>query len=122
MIKIIKEGHKQYRNTCFKCGCEYSYELEDVHKDGTQCPQCGTKNCHSHKINGVPTRPTPYVGQITIPTDNMQFNNPCANCNYTKKLATGQVYIGDSPCTWCEHNPFRVTCTSIYTNTTGGAN
>lgn len=30
MIKIIKEGHMQYEHTCFKCGCQFEYEAEDV--------------------------------------------------------------------------------------------
>ena len=53
MIKIIKEGTKKIAK-CPNCGCEFSYEREDVEKDGTLlnnsvflgktwvvCPQCG---------------------------------------------------------------------------------
>ena len=117
MIKIIKEGHKQFRDTCFKCGCEYIYELEDIDKDYVKCPQCGTKNAHM-PYNAILPPPTPYIGQMAVPLD-VQYGNPCANCSYTKKLATGQVYVGDTPCTWCEHNPLRVTCTTVYTSTKG---
>lgn len=30
MIKIIKEGKNKYRITCYKCGCEFEFEAEDV--------------------------------------------------------------------------------------------
>ena len=53
MIKIIKEGTRKIEE-CPTCGCEFSYEEEDIEKDGTLlnnsvflgktwvvCPQCG---------------------------------------------------------------------------------
>ena len=53
MIKIIKEGTRKIEK-CPNCGCEFSYEEEDIEKDGTLlnnsvflgktwvvCPQCG---------------------------------------------------------------------------------
>ena len=53
MIKIIKEGTRKIAK-CPNCGCEFSYEREDIEKDGTLlnnsvflgktwvvCPQCG---------------------------------------------------------------------------------
>ena len=53
MIKIIKEGTRKIEK-CQNCGCEFSYEEEDIEKDGTLlnnsvflgktwvvCPQCG---------------------------------------------------------------------------------
>ena len=47
MIKIIKEGTRKIAK-CPNCGCEFSYEREDVLKDPTckyienrvKCPQC----------------------------------------------------------------------------------
>ena len=52
MIKIIKEGTRKIEK-CPNCGCEFSYEEEDIEKDGTLlnnsvflgktwvvCPQC----------------------------------------------------------------------------------
>ena len=33
----------------------------------------------------------------------------CLNCDFYKKyLAGGQVYIGDSPCQWCENQPYKI--------------
>ena len=53
MIKIIKEGTRKIAK-CPNCGCEFSYEEEDIKKDGllennsvfigktwVVCPQCG---------------------------------------------------------------------------------
>ena len=53
MIKIIKEGTRKIAK-CPNCGCEFSYENEDIEKDGlwannlvfigkifVVCPQCG---------------------------------------------------------------------------------
>ena len=41
MIKIIKEGTRKIEN-CPNCGCEFSYEREDIEKDGLflQITQC----------------------------------------------------------------------------------
>ena len=52
MIKIIKEGTRKIAK-CPNCGCEFSYEEEDIEKDGilannsvfigktcVVCPQC----------------------------------------------------------------------------------
>lgn len=127
MIKIIEEGHKQFRNTCFKCGCKYTYELEDVNTktDCVKCPQCGANNVHLPRANAILPPPDPYIGQIALPLntkDNNQSNNPCANCNYIKKLMLDQTYVGDIPCTWCECNPLKVTCTNVYTATNTNTN
>ena len=53
MIKIIKEGTRKTEE-CTTCGCKFSYEEEDIEKDGllannsvligktwVVCPQCG---------------------------------------------------------------------------------
>ena len=45
MIKIIKEGTRKITK-CPNCGCEFSYEEEDVLRDSfrvenhVNCPQC----------------------------------------------------------------------------------
>lgn len=52
MKKIIKKGNKPlYRETCGRCGCEFSFQEEDIETVGTcndkpflidtSCPQCG---------------------------------------------------------------------------------
>ena len=41
MIEIVKEGKKKFEITCIKCGCVFTYGLEDL--KGTRyvtCPEC----------------------------------------------------------------------------------
>ena len=52
MIKIIKEGKKEFKTTCTSCGCEFIYGLDDL-KRGTvystiKCPCCGDEIVHSN--------------------------------------------------------------------------
>ncbi len=34
MIKIIKEGKKEFNAVCTTCGCEFSYELNEFRWEG----------------------------------------------------------------------------------------
>lgn len=36
--------------------------------------------------------------------------NPCESCEFYKRLQKEGIYVGDSPCQWCEHYPFKITC------------
>ncbi len=125
MIKIIKSGKKEFHTTCPNCGCEFTYEMEDLSgknydyigvSNYVKCPECGTPISHL-TINTTPTpKPIDIYYKDTV-TDNMQSNNPCANCSYIKELMTDHVYVGDTPCTWCEFNPLKVTYTTVCTAT-----
>lgn len=52
MVEIIKRGTKQ-RGICSACGCEFTFEKEDIKREDTdgykgfrdyvQCPQCYEK-------------------------------------------------------------------------------
>ena len=42
MIKIIKDGQKEFTTKCPTCGCEFSYQLVDIGLGGSVvCPCCG---------------------------------------------------------------------------------
>ena len=41
MIKIIKDGQKEFIAKCSTCGCEFSYQLIDVRLSSVVCPCCG---------------------------------------------------------------------------------
>ena len=42
MIKIIKDGQKEFIVKCPTCGCEFSYQLVDIGLGGSVvCPCCG---------------------------------------------------------------------------------
>lgn len=128
-IKIIKQGVKEFSITCPYCGCEFTYEKEDVHNSQVICPCCSTNLL----VGTVNTNPFPmpiwYNQQVapdgykirdglnkhprTLPDGATLINNEngCEGCpNNPKYLKT--PYIGDSPCQWCQKNPYKVTCTS----------
>ncbi len=132
-IKIIKQGVKEFHITCPFCGCEFTYEKEDVCNSEVICPCCSTNLPHKGGIGTVSTTPSPipiwYNQQVapdgykirdglnkrplTLPDGATLINNEncCEGCpNNPKYLKT--PYVGDTPCQWCQKNPYKVTCTS----------
>lgn len=135
-IKIIKQGVKEFRATCPRCGCVFIYEREDVHEDAVICPYCEavlptrdvTKKVdetplsmnggygtitnpngtyNPHQVNDLVYRPFPLPDWATK-SDNW---SGCEGCpNNPKYLKT--LYVGDSPCQWCPKSPWKITCTS----------
>ena len=122
MIKIIKHGQTEFNCTCSRCGCEFTYEHEDITLTSfVVCPDCGEHcyiggNKHSQpKIDW----PTPGEPIPCSPTETNKID-PCKDCDWLKKLLGGFTYVGDTPCTWCSKGPYKVTCgtdsTSISTS------
>jgi hypothetical protein len=108
MIKIVKPGQREFHGYCDRCGCEFTYEFEDISIRGTvECPTCGKHYYHPSKgltNPGTIGRPTP--GEA-IPCNTY---DPCKDCDwYNKMLKNGATYIGDTPCTWCDKNKFHST-------------
>lgn len=46
MIKIIKDGQKDFIAKCGTCGCEFSYQLVDIGLGSVVCPCCGGYVAH----------------------------------------------------------------------------
>ena len=46
MIKIIKDGQKDFIAKCTTCGCEFSYQLVDIGLGSIVCPCCGHYVAH----------------------------------------------------------------------------
>ncbi len=128
-IKIIKQGVKEFSITCPYCGCEFTYEKEDVHNSQVICPCCstnllvGTVNTNPFPIpiwynqqvapDGYKIRDGLNKRPLTLPDGATLINNEnsCEGCpNNPKYLKT--PYVGDWPCQWCQKNPYKVTCTS----------
>lgn len=129
-IKIIKQGTKEFHITCPYCGCEFTYENEDVCNSEVICPCCSTNLPHKGVIGTVNTTPSPmpiWYNQQVAPDgykirDGLNKSLPsrlttsdnwsgCEGCpNNPKYLKT--PYVGDTPCQWCQKNPWKVTCTS----------
>ncbi len=62
MKKIIKSGKKIYSTTCSRCGCEFTYENEDINYVGSvTCPECGCVLTH------ITTPFTPPYPSVTTP-------------------------------------------------------
>lgn len=51
MIKIIKGGQRDFVANCNVCGCEFSYQTEDIKLSSVACPCCGFHV--SHKLNSL---------------------------------------------------------------------
>ena len=116
-IKIIKEGKKEYYMTCFQCGCEFTYELEDINYNSyVECPCCGKNLYH----NGNSITISNVTADGTIPFINViDIKNPCETCDWYKKMKTGITYVGDTPCTWCKYgHPTVSDVTAISTSPT----
>ena len=129
MIKVIKHGQTEFECTCGRCGCEFTYEYEDIHTEANRgltitysststssnvryvkCPDCGNL-CYLTPYSNWPPSIEP------IPTG--PFNTPsgtkdCQDCDWWKKITQpgGFTYVGDTPCTWCSKSPYRVLCDS----------
>lgn len=126
-VKIIKDGVKEFRITCPNCGCEFTYENEDVCNSEVICPCCLTNLPHKGVIGTVNTTPPPmpiwYNQQVAPDGYKIRdgLNKPlpsrlttsdywsgCENCpNNPKYLKT--PYVGDSPCQFCAKNPNKIT-------------
>lgn len=112
MIKIIKHGQTEFNCTCSRCGCEFTYEHEDITLTSfVVCPDCGEHcyiggNKHSQLKIGWPTPGEPIPCSLTE-TNKI---DPCKDCDWMKKLLSGITYVGDIPCTWCSKGPYKVTC------------
>jgi hypothetical protein len=108
MIKIVKPGQKEFHGYCDRCGCEFTYEFEDISISGTvECPTCGKHYYHPSKgLTNPGTIGWPAPGE-PIPCNTY---DPCKDCDwYNKMLKGGATYIGDTPCTWCDKNKFHST-------------
>ena len=61
-IKIIKQGTKEVHITCPYCGCEFTYENEDVCNSEVICPCCSTNLPHKGVVGKVDDCPLPTNG------------------------------------------------------------
>lgn len=116
MIKIIKHG-KIFKKVCPECGCEFTFETEDLHTDYSVClttypcqynryvicPECG-KRIHYDTIMSNFS-----MGEsITLTSSNDAWPD-CETCPNKPDFSKG-IIVGDTPCTWCKKNQF--TCVS----------
>ena len=133
MIKIIKEGIKEFNITCPFCYCEFTFEKEDVPNGVVKCPCCGAiVDAKSHTKEVLAIRDnmvweTPEYRKIQNELEKqvkqplrVECENHCLNCQFFKDyLLAGKIYVGDSPCQWCQYSGLKVTCASTGTSVNG---
>ena len=117
-IKVTKSGQKEFHGFCKWCGCEFTYEISDLKLSATgdklDCPTCG-KTYHHNMMVQDPTSPGGIGRLQTWPPDpipctlDMTKTDPCAGCVWRENLLRDGLYIGDTPCTWCNKNRFNST-------------
>lgn len=64
MIKIIKDGQKEFVGNCNICGCQFSYDITDVSLGSVPCPCCGHYYVHKNVI----TNSTEVLQEYSITT------------------------------------------------------
>lgn len=73
MIEVIKHGQKKFKAICINCGCEFTYELSDMHPlGGVNCPDCGKRVAHKAMAS------EPICAPITCPPKTMLFDSQTA--------------------------------------------
>lgn len=111
-IEIIKDGCKKFNMTCPNCGCEFTYEYEDVKVGVVICPCCKAGLMHKGVIRGDKFNDLVYR-PFTLPDWATKADkwSGCEGCpNNPKYLKT--PYVGDSPCQFCAKSPNKITCTA----------
>ena len=118
MIKVVKHGQTEFEHTCSRCGCVFTYEHEDIQSEAVRsltnyssaryvkCPDCGA-TCY---ISSLGNWPVPNYEPIpTVPFNTPSGTKDCQDCDWWKKITQpgGFTYVGDTPCTWCNKNPYR---------------
>jgi len=126
----------------FGSGVKTNEYVEDGKKT---CPACdGTGMQEISYVMELPLNPLPNPNNPWVPIPNyvpwvpipnyvpypnpnppyyQQQQNPCEQCSWTQemraKIARGETYVGDSPCSWCPHGP-HVTCKTGDDSRNGG--
>ena len=114
-IKVIKHGKETFKAVCSICGCEFSYQAEDLKEDHfhnhyVECPDCKQIVSHEYEsknksITLTKCLPTTVDYKLNYPyLKNTAWTTPtwpdCDTC--PNKPDPNKVIVGDIPCTWCK--------------------
>lgn len=83
MIKIIKDGQKDFITKCPTCGCEFSYQLVDIGLGSVVCPCCGGYVAHRINEPEEPSFSTAFPHKIT-PSSTADWNAPASSDNVSR--------------------------------------
>ena len=128
-IKVIKHGKEIFKVVCPICGCEFSYQTEDLKEDRfhnhyVECPDC--KQIVSHEYESKNKSITLTNGSSTVdyklsykylPNTAWTTATSWPDCDTCpNKPDPNKLVVGDTPCTWCKKNqPYCISdikCTS----------
>lgn len=123
MPKIIKPGKKEFIGTCKRCGCEFSYTLDELKAQYplkfVHCPECNEEYYHpdqntdSESLNDWVTRKV-LEGQVKSYKENQ-----CPVCGFEMVKDTSIVLTTYPPqyrwdCPHCGHSETRYEYTPKY--------
>ena len=82
MIEIIEHGKEKFEITCSRCGCKFTYQLEDLDKpyggsEFINCPDCKERLYHKNQdtiIHNNPNHPL-YAGIALLNNDMKQVQD-----------------------------------------------
>ena len=83
MIKIIKDGQKEFTAKCDTCGCEFSYQLVDIGLGSVVCPCCGGYVAHRINEPEEPSFSTAFPYKIT-PSSTADWNSLASSDNASR--------------------------------------
>lgn len=106
-INIIKPGKETFKAICQICGCEFTYQTEDLkedifHNHYIECPNC--KNSISHNYEAKKREITWQKFIETTPEVDKALNTNATfwpDCDQCPNKPADMSYVGDSPCTFC---------------------
>lgn len=116
-IKVIKHGKETFKAVCPICGCEFSYQAEDLREDSfhnhyVECPDCKQIVSHEYEFKNksitTMTKCSPAVDyKLSYKyLQNTAWAAPtwpdCDTC--PNKPDPNKPVAGDTPCTWCKKN------------------
>ena len=83
MIKIIKDGQKEFTTKCGTCGCEFSYQLVEIGLGSVLCPCCGGYVAHRINEPEEPSFSTTFPYKIT-PSSTVDWNALASSNNASR--------------------------------------
>ena len=94
-MKIIKPGHKEFVATCLRCGCVFSYTIDELKKRWPmkfmKCPECEEEVYHKEFSEKVPDLDIRTGGDYTTTSDN------CPVCGSPMLQDHSVVYTSNPP-------------------------
>jgi len=116
MINVIKHGKETFKAVCPICGCEFTYQAEDLkedcfHNHYVDCPDCKQAVPHVYELkkkeiiwDSVPDNKKDKWFYIETPLVSPFIDWPdCDKCP-NRPDPSKPAQVGDTPCTWCKKN------------------